>query len=113
MIEALYYFGCWDSFGHFLHAPDGRRLWHGAGPFHNDLDSEYAPKGGVQNEYVSEITHKGGWTVLAMWDRSFDTRPGSNAAFVAEGTHTSEDMWNAARQFFPTITARLKAAPKP
>lgn len=57
------------------------------------------------------LTHWKGWSVMAMWDRSMDTRPNSNAAFVAEGLLTHAEMWAAARQHFPQVVARLKAAP--
>jgi hypothetical protein len=53
-----------------------------------------------------------GWTLLAMWDRSMDTRPGSNAVFLMPGTWTEAQMWDEARRQYPHIVKRLTAAPK-
>jgi len=117
----VYYFGCWDQVGHYLHEPSGRTV-RAAGPFTDgNLDGTFPPKihkpGGSYNERIEDesiavLAHWRGWTVLAMWDRSIDTRGACNAAFVANGEHTHADMWALARQHYPTIVARLKAAPR-
>jgi hypothetical protein len=123
--EAVYYFGCWDRAGHYLHAPSGKTL-DGVGPFYVwdfehgiPLDGTFAPgpysrqsREGYEDEYAASLTHIRGWSVLAMWDRSVDARSASNAAFIAEGFLTMEAMWSLARTYFPRVVARLKAAPK-
>ena len=117
----MYYFGCWDQAGHYLDEPSGQNV-HAAGPFtDSNLDGTFPPKihkpGGnygecIEDETIAVLAHWRGWTVLAMWDRSIDTRGASNAAFVAEGEHTHAEMWELARQRYPQIVARLKAAPR-
>lgn len=117
---AIYYFGCWDRIGHYLCDPSGRHV-RSAGPFTDcNLDGTFPNHvhipGGRYNERVEDDTiaslaHWKGWTVLAMWDRSVDTRAACNAAFIAEGEHTHAEMWALARQHYPKIVARLKAAP--
>jgi hypothetical protein len=116
-VVSLYYFGCWREAGHHLHDSSGR-LVHSVGPFGyfgEKLDSTFAPKdeprAGYQDETRTSLTHYQGWTVLAMWDRSCDKRPGSNAAFVIEGEKTELEMWALASEHYPQIVARLKAAP--
>lgn len=82
------------------------------------LDTTFAPgphgtrAGNVEDEAAIALTYFRGWTVMAMWDRSIDTRGASNAAFISEGRLTETEMWALAREYFPTIVARLKAAPK-
>ena len=49
-----------------------------------------------------------GWTLLSMWDRSGDSRPGSNAVFLAEGNHTIDDMKSIATEKFPAIWKRIQ-----
>lgn len=81
------------------------------------LDGKFTPgphpqygTGGLQDETFVALTYVRGWTVLAMWDNSIDKRPGSNAAFIAEGRLTEEAMWALAQQHFPQIVQRLVAA---
>jgi len=116
----VYYFGCWNQAGHYLHEPSGKTI-HAAGPFTDgSLDGTFPPHihkpgGGyreiLEDETIASLAYWRGWTVLAMWDRSVDKRGGCNAAFVAEGEHTHAEMWALARQNYPQIVARLKAAP--
>jgi len=126
MASPVYYFGCWNQAGHYLHEPGGNTVFREAvGPFtggmpYGDqlpLDGTFAPgpnrSSGVRNiedETAVALTHIRGWTVLAMWDRSVDTRGACNAAFIAEGSNTMAEMWALARQHFPQVVQRLKAA---
>jgi hypothetical protein len=116
----VYYFGCWDQAGHYLVDPSGRNVSQ-AGPFTpSNLDVTFPPRmskpghsvssRSVEDETIVVLEHWQGWTVLAMWDRSIDTRGASNAAFIAEGKHTHDEMWELARRYYPKIVARLKAA---
>lgn len=116
----VYYFGCWDRPGHYLVDPNNRHIDR-AGPFTaGNLDGSFPPHiplpGGnyrqlIEDETIASLAHWKGWTVLAMWDRSVDTRGACNAAFVVEGEHTHAEMWALAREHFPKIVGRLKAAP--
>jgi hypothetical protein len=122
----IYYFGCWNEPGHYMHKPDGStvRMNEQVGPFGNGnmLDGSFPPhirkSGGtcgerIEDESISVVAHVHGWTVLAMWDRSVDKRGACNAAFVMEGEHDHAAMWDSARRWYPTIVARLAASPKP
>lgn len=122
----IYYYGCWNRPGHYLHDPSGRALSREVvGPFDVygkaglPIDGKFTPgphpqygTGGLQDESFVALTYVRGWTVMAMWDRSVDDRGGCNAAFLTEGSKTATEMWELARASFPTIVARLKAAPK-
>jgi len=48
-----------------------------------------------------------GWTVLSFWDRSGDSRGGSNSNFVVKGRHSFNDMVEITRALFPQIWARF------
>lgn len=123
----IYFWGCWnDSKGHYLWRPTPTRYeqvrhnnlvpWQeidGALTPGNRAKSLYA----VQDNYVesceqiegaASLHHRDGWTALAWWDRSVDTRYGSNAALFAHGTHDFVAMMVLGRQHFPGVMARFR-----
>ena len=107
----MLFFGCWEQSGHYLWDRDRRYLAprETSCPLKSsEIVGVFAPRGG-EDERRLQLTHVHGWTVLAMWDRSIDTRPGSNAAFLESGTLTVDQMIATAERQFPTIAARLKA----
>lgn len=58
-------------------------------------------------EGVMRVQHLGGWTALAMWDRSVDTRGNCLSVFFLRGEYTFATGLAAARDAFPTIFARF------
>ena len=115
MKELVLYFGCWDQPGHYLHHPGGYKLYDAARsalkcPFDNALDGTFAPPFVNEREDVTALSVVHNWTILGMWDRSVDNRPNSNAAFLAPGVRTEAEMWALAREQYPQIVSRLKAA---
>lgn len=61
-----------------------------------------------QIEGLAKVTHLNGWTILSFWDRSVDSRGGSNSTFLEQGTLTFDEMVAKAKEVFPTIWARFK-----
>lgn len=111
----MYYFGCWNQAGHFLHDVSGHRMYQRVGPFESgDLDTTFAPRRAPnyarEDDTITNLVYTNGWTVLAMWDNSIDTRGKSNAVFLIEGGYSTEEMWQKARESYPQIYKRLKAA---
>ncbi len=113
----IYYFGCWHGAGHYLHDTQGRTIWRDEStglPFPSrTLDTGFLPKpepgrSAEQPEGVVHLTHHKGWTVIAFWDRSVDTRTGCNSAFAIEGEHAKDEALRLAREAFPTVFARFK-----
>ena len=120
----VFYFGRWGRSGHQLWTPDcdwadrrelpyelqsidgifcgDPRLCDRPDRWPNDI--EHQPEG------QARLHHLGGWTVLAFWDRSADLRFGANSAFLAEGTHTAQQMVELAEQTFPRVWARITGA---
>lgn len=106
----MFYFGCWNDIGHYLHDRHGVSV-RSAGPFDpsKNIDGIFVPMSTKEDERLLNLAHTNGWTVLAMWDRSVDARPGSNAAFLVEGMLTEMGMRALAIRDFPRIVERLVA----
>jgi len=121
------YFGPWGQAGHHLFRPSGihSRPSRQAGPWTlAELDATpYTWRGGQlgadsgrgvvpvdqhEREGVWRLTHRDGWTALGAWDRSCDTRRGSKAVFIAEGTHDEQAMREIAAREFPEVWARIE-----
>lgn len=110
----VYYFGCWGD-GHFLWTPeqDSVRIsrMKNETPFGDDIDgylqggSAICTGNGIPSN--AQLHHKDGWTALAFWDRTVDTRPGSCSVFLAEGVHDVEAIKEIARSNFPEVWDRL------
>lgn len=114
----VFYFGVWPrpGVGHYFFAPGGRRAYAIVEevPWGFQIDGAILnPKGAAnfgipaqpEGEYVVE--QKDGWTALAFWDRSGDSRPGSHSTFVIDAEVTEEEALAAARASFPEVFARL------
>lgn len=65
-----------------------------------DRDQTCQPQG------LCELHERSGWTCIAWWDRTGDTRPGSCSVFAAKGRHTFEEMCELLRQFYPNVAER-------
>lgn len=103
----IYFFGCWERAGHYLHAVDGRQLRWAEGPWGYAIDGGLLDKRVAQVEGVAVVAQRDGWTAVSFWDRSVDKRQGSNAAFLVDELVTGEELLARARVAFPTIFARF------
>ena len=129
-MQDVYYFGCVETSGHFLWTPDLRRTLYkdvpqdwpfgrGGGRLDGGFMPGPPPRRGSsytafenQTQSLAKLSHVKGWTVLAMWDRTVDLRPGCNSEFVTRGTLSFDEMVELAKEHFPTIWKRIsKAAP--
>lgn len=111
MSARAYYFGCVRERGHALWAPDLRQpipytQWPDGLPW-KEIDTALLRSGDqIEGEVLTH--HRGAWTAAAFWDRSVDTRRGSNSVILFE-EHLSFDAAIArARKTFPSIFARFK-----
>jgi hypothetical protein len=109
-VKEAYYFGCQEGGG-------GHRLYTSGGGTCNrepagfpcrttTLDAGLLPPGS-QKEGQATLVHLNGWTILAFWDRSIDSRSGSNSAFVFQGLMTFTEVCEQARLRFPEIWKRF------
>jgi hypothetical protein len=70
-------------------------------------DGGMQPKG-PQIEGVVRIHRKAGWTALAWWDRSMDTRPNSCSAIVIDSPDVSyEAAMQLAHEAFSWVFERI------
>lgn len=112
------YFGCWGRVGHHLWTPQREmlryhdRLPSDRTPWDGQLDGGLPPRpDGPHSEAPNgqaALHQKDGWTALAFWDNSVDTRGNSHSTFLFEGTCDFDAALASAREQFPTIFARYK-----
>jgi hypothetical protein len=115
----FYYFGVWpgQKAGHFMHNIWGQHV-HPALPWEvidgvlqPGAEKKRHPHDFVpieeQVEGLAHIHYKDGWTALSFWDRSGDSRGGSNSNFFFKGTYTFEQMVDLAKECFHTVWARF------
>jgi hypothetical protein len=114
----VFYFGVWPNnrgtVGHWLHKTDGSNVRDNL-PFawKRVLDAGLLPGGEPQTEGLIYPVDFLGWTVLTFWDRSGDSRPNSNSAFVIERPkgatlRTREQDLALCRERFPAVFERIK-----
>ena len=116
-----FYFGCVGGPGHFFHGPggttklrateevvtalfkgiDGKLCWNSPRADRDRYDYR------DETEGRAFITHSGGWTALAFWDRSVDRRGACNSAFFVQGTLTFAQIVRVARHRWPKLWARF------
>lgn len=113
---AAYYFGCWQTSGHYLYHEDLRRIGYTGErslPFSmRILDAGLLPEGaGSQVEgqanYALISTQSETWSIVSFWDRSGDKRLSSNSAFIVKGHFNFSEVIEIAKQRFPRIWERF------
>ena len=110
------YFGCGrGEKGHYLYSASGSRLhrYGRTGPDYQKgfekLDGVFPPQPESAGPYRASVTRLGGWgyTVLAWWDYSEDTRRQSNSAIYCPSlTADPQKILEAAKQYFPWVFER-------
>jgi hypothetical protein len=101
------YFGCRRAgeCGHYAFTQTGRQYGHNE-HWIDLLDGMFQPEG-PEIEGVARLHHLNGMTILAFWDRSGDSRPASNSAFVLKGKLTFAEALAEAKQRFPWVFERF------
>lgn len=98
------YCGCWQSKGHFVYLPGGKRSNDdGAGPW-KYLDSQSLHPNAHGR---ARLTHLDGWTALGIGDRSVDERGGSHSTFAFPALLDFDQAVEAATRHFPEVMARI------
>lgn len=104
----MIYFGCIGKAGHYAWVSERSHGGYGGwNRWFMEQDGKLAPRD-HQREFEPTIHHlfDDTVTVIAYWDRSVDTRPGSNSMFLAEGRFALDEMLAMARDQFPTVYTR-------
>jgi hypothetical protein len=127
------FYGVWspDRLGHNLYLPDGAPHYLRRGmvtlpeslpawmldanfcraPEYRQVELRRRPPRDPHPENQSEgfLAHEGGWTLLGVWDRTGDRRPGSNAVFLVYGALSLEELVGEAEGAFPAQVRRIRA----
>lgn len=114
-MNEIYYHGVNLSgeLGHYLFRPGMRSVNQhslpGNFPCRPDaLDGGLLPQNKDEIEGRVSWWRTQGWTILAFWDRSGDSRGNSNSAFVIRGEMFIDDALDLAKEAFPEVFARMK-----
>lgn len=104
----VYFFGQYGSAGHYLHYK-GKKRTIDEQPWGDHIDGgplkQYRiPDDPKAREWCCD--RKDGWTLIAIWDRSGDSRPGSHSTFIIEADIPSQDLWTLARAQWPEVFKR-------
>lgn len=118
-----YYFGCTRGInsreaGHFFYDTNLRSVGLSStrlGLPWEHVDGVLAPRL-YEGRYAPEcpqgeaaLHHKDGWTALAFWDRTGDSRGNSSSTFFFEGTLDYQEALARARVLFPAVLDRFEA----
>lgn len=108
----MFYFGPWDQAGHRMRSADRptdrsmeleeRRAesnFTRTNPWGYQVDGGLCPPQSF-GQGRARLHQKDGWTAIAFWDMTVDTRPGSNSVYLAEGTFTFDQMVEMAKTRF-------------
>lgn len=99
------YFGCVDEVGHYLFGIHGKS--HGnAYSWISKRDGMLAPVF-CREAGKALLHHYDGFTIIAFWDYSVDTRPGSNSMFIIPGTKDFYGALEIANRYFPQVFKRF------
>jgi len=106
-----YYFGCHKEVGHALYDVDMNRngidLSREVVHYLHKFDSLFCPQHTEENG-IAEIHHLfGKFTVLAFWDNSIDSRPGSNSQFFLPNILSFDTALFQAMQSFNEVFMRF------
>lgn len=104
------YFGCIDQPGHYLWDDQLQKvnmLVRKEMKWLLEMDGLLPPQHHMQIEGEAMVHHIHGRTIMAFWDRSVDSRPGSNSLFIVRGIKSFNEMYRISRETFPSIFARL------
>jgi hypothetical protein len=105
-MKKAYYFGRWKQDGHYLWSNDGHYFSRTEIPWTlAELDGSLQPRPEIVGH--ARLHHRMGWTALAIWDRSGDSRPGSTSVFMFEGKLNYQETLQAIQQAFPDLWKRM------
>lgn len=112
MTKKLFYFGCLGQKGHFFYGGPGRysdaitREFPGLNHnVMNGIDGTFTP-GFTTKQGIYQATEIGPVIIVAWWDYTVDSRPGSNSNLIGSGYANAEEMIDAAYEKFPEVMNR-------
>lgn len=118
-MSQILFFGCQNGkYGHFAFAPGWRLASGREARILEKNDGKLAPKSKHGNQIegkarvVYGIDEDGGYALLSFWDRSVDSRPGSNVIFFVHiepnDSCDDEEILKRCKEAWPEVFARFK-----
>jgi len=114
----LLYFGCWGGPGHFLYDRNKRTIYDPAAECGEaavrgeDLDGSRVflpwPEVPGHGRLTHIIRNGDAVTVLAWWDRTFDSRPACCAAIQSDGWDDADYLWLRFSHVYAPLAVLLK-----
>jgi len=107
----VYYYGVIDNdhLGHYLYEPGSiMTVDYTIQPWLEQVDCGLCPKnadGQVQG--LAALHHKDGWTALAMWDRTGDSRANSCSVILCDEEKMFQEMASLFVEHFATVATRI------
>jgi hypothetical protein len=117
-VNERFYFGCIRESGHYLWGNHRGQPYKDRGTWDiqraltvkvgfDGIDGKLQPQRSQQRGEALLSHSWTGWTALGFWDRTVDTRPGSNSTFLCDQRLSFDEMLADAQEHWPTIFARL------
>ncbi len=100
------YFGCINEAGHYLFTRDKTKTYGDWYRWAGKRDGTLAPTF-CKEPGKALLHHYDGFTMLAFWDYSVDSRPGSNSMFIVPGIKGFEETIEVAKANFPQVFERF------
>lgn len=109
-MTTMYYFGPWDQAGHYLFTERLESIWPAKiGPWRPGfLDGGLQINDKTQPEGVALLHHLEGWSALAFWDRTVDTRMACCSVYLADAILTFEEIVALAKEKFKVRWDKMK-----
>lgn len=112
MADDMLYFGCIKDPGHYLYDKNGRKLLASSIrelPFYENLLDGGLLKNVPSTEGYGTLNVIRGWTIFSFWDRSVDSRQGSNSAALYHSVVDYCEMRKLMREHLPWLHERVSS----
>lgn len=114
-MKKLFYFGCIGDKGHYFWENEGFHMsWKEEQKVaeiipcknYNEVDGNFAPKKTCDQGKYLEYVFPNNTRLVSWWDRTVDSRHGSNSTLIGVGYNSSDEMLNDAVKLFPSVMNR-------
>jgi hypothetical protein len=119
----VFYFGCIRVAGHYLFDPRTQRsVYDVPHPWQGEphIDGGLAPAKRAERYNIVEapqgqaaLHYKRGWTALAFWDRTVDSRGACSSTFLAKGFFDYDELVDLAKAQWPALWERFERGGDP
>ena len=108
--RVVLFFGAWspDRPGHHIYNSHGGTADRRGTPWQIwELDTRLAPIDKAERQGRAQLHQRHGWTAIAFWDRTGDSRAKSNSVVLVNQLLTFTEMLSAFKSIFPAQYNRV------